>query len=85
MMIDEGAYKGRETIKEETDLSFMEERDKRALQDQLPGASKGRNQHGKYLSMEKDSWMRTARSTFYSGMTSPGNFLGPDPRFTARN
>ena len=33
MMIDEGAYKGRETIKEETDLSFMEERDKRALQD----------------------------------------------------
>lgn len=46
-------YHGRETIKEETDLSIMDDRHKQMLVDKLPEAN-GRNRHNRYLSMEKD-------------------------------
>ena len=52
-------------------------------------ANKSRQQ-GRYLSMDKGGDMaRTARSTFYSGVTtgpaSPGNFLTADRRFDTNN
>ena len=89
-----GPYRGGVTIKEETDMSMIEDkrngRNQHLMRSQFPDPrdrrAGGRNHHNRYLSTDKE-FAKTARTSFFSptAISSPGNFMANDSRLTARN